>query len=173
MSKELVRTCNLSFAQHLLNSALELSPSDPIILNELGVILLKNNMIPEALNRFKEAIALVDNPEKTNMTSKKKYPVVHTQKHSGCEEIFSNFATCLRKCGHLDEALVWYERCLGIDQNNANTHANIAFTYHTSGSIDKAILSYHRALSLESTMTICQDMMGRAIEDSTIFPNVV
>ena len=172
MSKELVRTCNLSLAQHLLHSALELNPQDPIILNELGVILLKNGMLSEALSRFKEAIALINSPARREPTQDGDNNLICTQRHTGCEEIYNNYATCLRKCGYFDEALMWYERCLGIDQNNANTHANIAFTLHVSGDLDKAISSYHRALSIEPTMTICADMMSNAIEDFTMLTSI-
>ena len=160
MSKELVRTYNLSLAQHLLNCALELNPCDPTLLNEFGIILLKTNKLAEALDRFKEAITYIENPSSSNKSIySKRYPMIYSQRQSGCEEIYNNYATCLRKCALFDEALIWYEKCLGMDQNNANTHANIAFTYHVSGAFEKAVASYHRALSLEPTMTICADMM--------------
>ena len=100
---------------------------------------------------------------------KRRYPIIYSQRQSGCEEIYNNYATCLRKYGSFDEALIWYEKCLGMDQNNANTHANIAFTHHVAGSFEKAITSYHRALSLEPTMTICADMMVKLHLSSFIY----
>lgn len=42
----------------------------------------------------------------------------------------SNFGFCLRHCGMLDDALIWFEQCLAICPSDASSHANIAFTLH-------------------------------------------
>jgi hypothetical protein len=47
-------------------------------------------------------------------------------------QIFNNYATCLRKCGMLENALEWYYQCLAYSPTDAMTHANIGFTLHLS-----------------------------------------
>lgn len=47
-------------------------------------------------------------------------------------QIISNYGTCLRKCGMLEQALDWYQRCLAYRPNDAMTHANMGFTLHLS-----------------------------------------
>ena len=92
----------------------------------------------------------------------------------------------------LDDAIFYYEKCLGIDQSNASTHANIAFTYHIGGRqmiimlmsfsyfticafrrFERAVSSYHRALSLDPSMTICVDLLSKAIDDLSMFSDQI
>jgi hypothetical protein len=47
-------------------------------------------------------------------------------------QIISNYGTCLRKCGMLEQALDWYQRCLAYRPGDAMTHANMGFTLHLS-----------------------------------------
>ena len=45
-------------------------------------------------------------------------------------QIFSNYATALRKCGRYEEALYWYDKCLAASPSDANCHACAGFTFH-------------------------------------------
>ena len=85
------------------------------------------------------------------------------------EEIFSNYATALRKNNKLDEALFWYNKCLSLSPLDANTHACIAFTLHLQQKYDDAISSYHRALGLQPAFTFCIDMLNKAMSDSCTY----
>ena len=87
----------------------------------------------------------------------------------GGDEIMSNYATCLRRLGRYDEALIWYERCLGLAPNCAATHAHIGFTLHLCARFDDAIDAYHRALTLQPNNVFCNDMLSRALTDVMSF----
>lgn len=80
----------------------------------------------------------------------------------------SNFASALRVCGRYAEALRWYERALGENPLDSNTHAAMGFTLHLMARFDEAITSYHRALALQPS-TFCSEMLTRAMEDSLVF----
>ena len=82
------------------------------------------------------------------------------------KEIYSNYATALRKNNQLDDSLKWYTRCLSLSPSDPNTHASIAFTLHLMKQFDSAITSYHRALALQPTFTFCIDMLSKAMGDS-------
>ena len=82
------------------------------------------------------------------------------------KEIYSNYATALRKNNQLEESLKWYTRCLSLSPSDPNTHASIAFTLHLMRQFDNAITSYHRALALQPTFTFCIDMLSKAMGDS-------
>jgi tetratricopeptide (TPR) repeat protein len=45
-------------------------------------------------------------------------------------QIFSNYATALRKCGRFDDALHWYDKALSAHPNDANCHAAVGYTFH-------------------------------------------
>jgi anaphase-promoting complex subunit 6 len=158
MAKELVRTNYLTLALHLLSGALNISPNDPIVLNETGVIYLRLERLEEALTYFSQAVAVINATSQAEPSS------------SGCElvaeEIFSNYATVLRKSNRLEKALSWYMKCLALSPSDPNTHASIAFTLHLLKRFDKAISSYHRALSLQPTNTFCIEMLNKAMTDA-------
>ena len=158
MAKELVRTNYLSLALNMLSGALEISPSDPTVLNELGVVYIRLDRINEAIDHFSRAVALVHSTSASQQNA--------SYRRGFGEEIFSNYATALRKCKRYDEALHWYSLCLAINPMDASTHAGIAFTHHLCQHYDDAISSYHRALGLQPTYTFCSEMLNRAMEDS-------
>lgn len=45
-------------------------------------------------------------------------------------QIFSNYATALRKCERFEEALYWYDKCMATNPSDANCHAGVGFTFH-------------------------------------------
>ncbi|CAM9689744.1 unnamed protein product, partial [Laminaria digitata] len=57
---EYVRTHNLDLARNFLMGALSLSPSDPLVLNELGVVHLATGEYLEARDRFKKVLEIVE-----------------------------------------------------------------------------------------------------------------
>jgi anaphase-promoting complex subunit 6 len=59
MGKELMRTNYLSLALHLLTGALKLSPKDPTILNEIGVIYMKQDNLDMAQDHLGAAARIV------------------------------------------------------------------------------------------------------------------
>lgn len=160
MAKELVRTSNYSLALHVLAEANAHSPANPTILNEMGVIYLQLNRNQDALKLFRKATERITQSANGRGIGSK----------TGVVEILSNYATCLRKCGILEESIVWYRRCLSFRPNDPMTHANIGFTLHLSRRFDEAVDQYHRALSLQPAFSFCSDMLTQALTDMTAFP---
>lgn len=77
---EYFRTNNLNSAKLSLQQAKEINPNDPLILNEIGAILLKQKNYAEARDTFIAAVNLCDNPTSWVL-----------------ETIFSNLAQTYRK----------------------------------------------------------------------------
>ena len=69
----------------------------------------------------------------------------------------------------LDDALLWYDRCLSVKPHCATTHALRGFTLHLQGCFDEAIDTYHRALTLQPSNIFCTDMLTKALNDITNF----
>lgn len=118
----------------------------------------------EALNHLSQAVATVDLC--SQQTGGNSGVIGGIGSSALAEEIFSNYATALRKCDRLEEALSWYDRCLSLSPSDPNTHASIAFTLHLMRRFDDAVSAYHRALALQPTFTFCIDMLNRAMVDS-------
>ena len=118
----------------------------------------------EALSHLSQAVSTVD---LCSQHSKGNSGIIGGIGSSAlAEEIFSNYATALRKSDRLEEALSWYDRCLCLSPSDPNTHASIAFTLHLMRRFDDAVSAYHRALALQPTFTFCIDMLNRAMVDS-------
>ena len=118
----------------------------------------------EALNHLSQAVATVDLC--SLQTGGNSGVIGGIGSSALAEEIFSNYATALRKCDRLEEALSWYDRCLSLSPSDPNTHASIAFTLHLMRRFDDAVSAYHKALALQPTFTFCIDMLNRAMVDS-------
>lgn len=165
MAKELVRTSYLSLALHILTAALQLSPRNADIVNEIGVIYLKQEKLEMALEQFSSAISLLKSDEQRRSDA-----LSSRSTSDGCaEEVYSNYATALRLCKRFDEALHWYQLCLAFKPSDAGTFANIAFTLHLSQNFDEAISAYHKALALQPNFTFCSEMLARAMVDSITY----
>jgi len=160
LAKELVRTNYLPLALNYLNAALEISPQNPIILNEMGVIYLKQDKMQLAYDHLSRAVATLQSND-----TRRGDGIPKVAGDSCQEDIYGNFGTCLRRWKRYDEALQWYQLCLASNPSSAGTHANIGFTLHLSQRFDEAIDSYHKALALQPTFTFCSEMLCRAMED--------
>jgi len=162
MAKELVRTSNFSLALHVLVEARTRSPTDATVLNELGVVYMQLNRLQEAMKHLRKAAELITSPSRTARRGGKEA--------GGIVEILSNYGTCLRKSGMLEQALEWYQRCLSYAPNDPMTHANMGFTLHLSRRFDEAVDQYHRALSLQPAFSFCADMLTQVLSDMSSFP---
>jgi anaphase-promoting complex subunit 6 len=162
MAKELVRTNYLSLALHLLFGALRIRPQDPSVLNELGVVYMKQDRLKEALDHLSLAASIIQ--ASTDGSNEDFVAISSTGKVCG-DEIFSNYATALRQSKRFEEALEWYQLCLTMNPSDADTHANMAFTLHLSGRYTEAIDEYHKALALQPNFSFCSEMLLRAMED--------
>lgn len=76
-----------------------------------------------------------------------------------------NFATTLRKMREYDEALAWYQRCLSLGPQRAQTLAALGFTYHLAQHFQEAITYYHRALGVQPHLSLCGELLTLALED--------
>lgn len=127
MAKELVRTNYLSLALHILTAALHLSPKNAIVLNEIGVIYLKQNDVHLALENLSAAVAVIKLSEEADEEF-----VMRSPAHGCAGEVYNNYATALRRSKRFEEALTLYQLCLSLNPSDAGTHASIGFTLHLS-----------------------------------------
>eukprot|EP00597_Dinobryon_sp_UTEXLB2267_P000463 CAMPEP_0170057838 /NCGR_PEP_ID=MMETSP0019_2-20121128/689_1 /TAXON_ID=98059 /ORGANISM="Dinobryon sp., Strain UTEXLB2267" /LENGTH=494 /DNA_ID=CAMNT_0010262635 /DNA_START=1481 /DNA_END=2965 /DNA_ORIENTATION=+ len=177
MAKELVRTHFLSLAQHILIGALELCPRDPGVLNELGVVYMKQDKLNMAVEHFELAVSVLDqaseatqvpnNSSKSSGSTRNK--TSFSFKKSCGIEIYNNYATALRKSERFEEALLWYDKCLSANPRDASIFASKGFTLHLLRRLDEAINCYHQALALQPKLAFCSEMVNRAMEDMVQF----
>ncbi|KAH8044170.1 hypothetical protein JL720_17173 [Aureococcus anophagefferens] len=94
---EYLRTNNLPLAKHFLRGARKLCGSDPMVLNELGVVELRQGLYADAEQTFSDVLLLFERlPDRSPLKS-------------ACESSVFNLAQTYRKMKRFDDA-ARYER---------------------------------------------------------------
>lgn len=84
-------------------------------------------------------------------------------------QILCNYGTALRKCNKLEDAVFWYSKCLALDPLDVNSHNGIGFTYHLMQNFQMAVMSYHKALSIQSNSKLTAQLLNQVMEDSKYY----
>ncbi len=130
---EYMRTSSYSLAEEFFNKAKAISPEDPLIYNELGVLAFQRKQYAVAVKQLRKALALMPaNP---------------------WESTVNNLAHALRKTGQYQEAIEMYGQALALDNTQASTYSAMGFTYQLLGNCDKAIELYEVISTLITTHT--------------------
>lgn len=121
--------------------ALELSPGDARIHNNLGVALADFGKGEEALNCYRKALEL--DPD---------YAEAH-----------NNIGTALAEAGKLDEAIPHLQRALELNPKNAKSHTNLGGALAEKGRTDEAIAHYRKALEVDPDYGDAHNNLGVAL----------
>ncbi|CAM6099881.1 unnamed protein product [Calypogeia fissa] len=151
---EYLRTNNLNLAEQFLLQAKTICPSDPLVLNELGVMAYRNKEYETAARWLRKALLLVPPP----LTDSWEATVV-------------NLAHTLRKLKMYTEAISMYERALALCPRGASTYASLGFTHHLQGSTAISIEYYHKALALKPDDSFTAEMLSIALADECLLQN--
>ena len=149
IAMEYLRVSNLSLALKFVQTAKLISPKDPLIYNEMGVIHYKNQEYAQALHSFRIVFQLVGE--------------IEICKRVEWESTIFNVGHSFRKMKKYSDALKHFSICLLLKPNNASTLSAIGLTHHVSNAIDKAIEFYHLALGKKSDDAFTNDMLKRAL----------
>jgi len=144
----------------VIKQAQELSPQEPLVLHELGVLHFHNGDYEEAAHYF---LQVAENAQSYDLTTR--------------EPSIFNLGHTFRKLRQFDKALNWchdsqtqnidqrglrnrvsatssanalyrYRAALAISPRVASTYSALGFTEHLSGNLHEAIELYHQSLSL-------------------------
>jgi len=142
------RTKNLPLAEQHLRLALDMDPSDHLLLNELGVVFYRNNALDDAARCFESALS---QPELAD----------HER-----ETAHLNYGHTLRRLGQLAAAQEHYEAALALNPRSAPTLAALGFLHQLRGDLAPAIELYHQALGLRPDYAFADDMLTRALAEA-------
>ena len=112
----------------LFEHALQVNPNNALAHNNLGILLLHNGEMPEAMSHFRKALEI--NPD---------YAFAHY-----------NLGNALQQDGRLEEAIAHYERALELEPAYAKAHNNLGNALAKAGQPERAVTHYQRALALQS-----------------------
>ncbi|KAH8065578.1 hypothetical protein JL721_8131 [Aureococcus anophagefferens] len=152
---EYLRTNNLPLAKHFLRGARKLCGSDPMVLNELGVVELRQGLYADAEQTFSDVLVLFERlPDRSPLKS-------------ACESSVFNLAQTYRKMKRFDDAARYFELALALKPGDAAIRGALGVTLHALGGahVHKAVECYHTALAMRPDDTFCSEMLSRALRD--------
>ncbi|KAG8688436.1 anaphase promoting complex subunit cdc16 [Ceratobasidium sp. 395] len=152
---EHIQLSNMQLAESHLAAAAELCDTDPVLLNELGVVAYENRRYEEALNYFSNAAARVGEVR-------------------GSQAIWStlylNQAHAYRKLGRIAEAKAGYMRVLELEPRHAVAISSLGVAHHLLFELEDAIARYHEVLAIEPLSAHVIDLLNNAVQANADTP---
>lgn len=143
------RMDDLSLAEEYFMMAYDMCPTDPLLLNELGVIYFKRQNYIKAKKYMKRAHDAIK-----NMKSESKAWI----------SIVINLGHTYRKLGEDERAIKCFKTVLESSKPTATLWCSLGFLYLRMKKIEKAIDSFHKALALDQGNQASNKLLKTALE---------
>jgi Tfp pilus assembly protein PilF len=132
---------NLLRAEQVCREILKIQPDKVEIYNNLGLILIRQGHLDEAITCYQTAIQL--NPN--------------------FFDAFYNLGAIFQDKMQLDDAIKYYSRALSLDPNIADVHYNLGIALRDTLRIDEAITCYRNALKLNPNLAAAHFNLSLAL----------
>lgn len=142
---------NLILAEEYVNSSYALCSTDPLLLNELGVVHYHKNDLQLA-----EKFLLQADSAAAKLKSDPKAWI----------SIQTNLGHVYRKSEQFSRAYQLFAKVLQVSPQDSNIHSALGLVNLQSGRIDEAISNFHNALSITQNDPVASDLLKRALEES-------
>lgn len=142
---------NIQLADEYLHTALGICDSDPLLLNELGVVLYHKEHLPEAIKMFLSALKIaqeIDSDPKAWVATR------------------ANLGHAYRRLGHFDKALASFAEVTAAAVRDANIYSAIGLCNLQAGRPWDAVLSLHEALAISPQDPIAAELLEKALKES-------
>ncbi|KAF2793651.1 anaphase-promoting complex subunit Cut9 [Melanomma pulvis-pyrius CBS 109.77] len=140
---------NLSLAHEYLNTAFDLCQTDPLLLNEMGVVYYHEDALIDAISMFRRALTISDK----NEADPDAWIPTRT-----------NLAHALRRSGQLDEALATFDEVLRHGVKDSGIFTAKGLVLLEMGRSWDAVIALHEALAVTPQDPMATDLLGRALE---------
>ena len=155
---------NISLAQEYLNSAYNLCKTDPLLLNELGVVFYHSNHIDSAIAIFSDALNIastIDNSGGLDQSEPKAW--ISTR---------ANLAHALRRAGRLEESLQQFNEVLRSGGKDANVFCAKGLVLLELGRAWEAVVALHEALAVSPQDPVATELLSKALAATEDLPVV-
>ncbi|KAH7107890.1 TPR-like protein [Auriculariales sp. MPI-PUGE-AT-0066] len=145
----------LDAAEDAFRAAHQMCDSDPLLLNEMGVVAFNRKDFDKAVTLFESVMTLVQQ-------------IQCAKAHWLGTQV--NLGSAYRKTGRLQEAKRMYQQVLELEPRHAAALAYLGMIYQMTDELDQAILTYHEALSVDPTNQHVLELLNVALESNIDTP---
>ncbi len=157
LGKEYFVTNALPISTSFFKNALTLAPNDPILLQEIGVVLISSGNYEKAEKYFRCTVTLLSNID-PHIT----LPV--------WEPVYNNLGHVLRKQGKYQEAIDYHTKALQLCPSNSSTLSAIAFVYLLMEDFHKVIEFCNRSLRIKREDLVTIELLQTATKELAVQP---
>lgn len=146
---------NVPLAHEYLNTAYDLCRTDPLLLNELGVVFYHEDNMPHAIKIFNMALALaaeIDSDPRAWLVTR------------------ANLGHALRRVGNFPQALAEFDHVLRRGGRDAGIFCAKGLVLLEMGESWRAILALHEALAVAPQDPVATELLGKALEANEAMP---
>ena len=141
---------NMTLAQEYLNTAHDLCPSDPLVLNELGVVFYHLDHLVPAIQLFTQALILAvevgADPRAWVATR-------------------ANLGHAYRRQGHWEQALREFDEVIRQGGKDCGIFCAKGLVLLETGQPWEAVCAFHEALGIHAQDPVATELLGRALEE--------
>lgn len=142
---------NMALAREYLNIAYQVCGTDPLLLNELGVVLFHEGHMDDAIDAFLQALAIAK-----EIKSEPRAWIATR----------ANLGHTYRRMGRWHEALQEFEEVLRQGGRDSTIFCAKGLVLVEMGNCSQAIVALHESLTVSPQDAIATDLLGRALEES-------
>lgn len=150
IGQEHLQLSQSTLAEEYFLAAAAIHPSDPLLLNELGVAAYNRDDFAQAVSYFQRAIAGAREMQGSATT----WAATHC-----------NLGHALRAQRKFLDARLAYAECIRLDPTNSTAYASQAMLSQLEGDVRSAIRLYHSALSLSPQDPVATILLEMALQE--------
>lgn len=153
LGMQYLQMSNLALSEEYLLSSYSICSSDPLLLNEMGVIYYHKNELTNAENYFMQALKA----SKRSNSDSKAWLSIH-----------ANLGHVYRRLNMFTKSLACFEKVLKISNKDSNIYSAIGLIYLKIGDVSKSIENLHYALAINPSDPVPSDLLKRALEENCL-----
>ncbi|KAK5663133.1 hypothetical protein OQA88_6550 [Cercophora sp. LCS_1] len=144
---------NMTAAEEFLKTAYSLCRTDPLLLNEMGVVFYHQDRLKDAAKMFQSALRVADE--------------IDSDPHAWIGAR-TNLAHAYRRLKMHNEALAQFDQVLRDGGKDAAVFCSKGLIYLDKGAPDEAVKVLHEALAIHPQDPIATELLNKALEESAI-----
>lgn len=143
---------NMTVAEEFLNTAYELCDTDPLLLNEMGIVYYHQNRLKEAVEKFQESLQISEAID----SDPQAWIVART-----------NLGHAYRRQRKFQQALIEFDAVLRENGKDAAIFCSKGLIYLDIGRPDEAVNVLHEALALNPQDPVATELLLKALDESS------